>query len=101
MADLQSETAELLQALVRFNTVNLPGDERPAIEHLEAHLSAAGLETELLAAIERRPNLVRYPAQGGRRAVDTKPTLEPSGLEQFQIHESPFKARLANCCVID
>jgi acetylornithine deacetylase/succinyl-diaminopimelate desuccinylase-like protein len=58
MADLQSETAELLQALVRFNTVNLPGDERPAIEHLEAHLSAAGLETELLAATERRPNLV-------------------------------------------
>jgi acetylornithine deacetylase/succinyl-diaminopimelate desuccinylase-like protein len=58
MPDLQSETADLLQALIRLNTVNLPGNERPAIEHLEAHLAAAGLETELVAATEQRPNLV-------------------------------------------
>jgi len=58
MADMERETAELLQALVRFNTVNLPGNERPAIEHLAAHLAEAGLQTELLAAEEHRPNLV-------------------------------------------
>ena len=49
MADLQRETTELLQTLVRFNTVNRPGNERPAIEHLAGYLEAAGLRTEILA----------------------------------------------------
>jgi acetylornithine deacetylase/succinyl-diaminopimelate desuccinylase-like protein len=55
---LQRETTELLQQLVRFNTVNPPGNERPAIEHLDRYLRQAGFETELLAAVEARPNLV-------------------------------------------
>ena len=33
---LQDETTEVLQRLVRFNTVNPPGNERPAIEYLDA-----------------------------------------------------------------
>jgi acetylornithine deacetylase/succinyl-diaminopimelate desuccinylase-like protein len=57
-AQLERETTELLQALVRFNTVNPPGNERPAIEHLAGYLRAAGFDVELLAADERRPNLV-------------------------------------------
>jgi len=32
MADLQKEATELLQRLIRFNTVNPPGDERVAQE---------------------------------------------------------------------
>jgi acetylornithine deacetylase/succinyl-diaminopimelate desuccinylase-like protein len=56
--ELERETTELLQALVRFNTVNPPGNERPAIEHLASYLGAAGFEVELLAADENRPNLV-------------------------------------------
>jgi acetylornithine deacetylase/succinyl-diaminopimelate desuccinylase-like protein len=48
----------VLQRLVRFNTVNPPGDERPAIEYLEQFLKAAGLRTELLEATGDRPNLV-------------------------------------------
>jgi acetylornithine deacetylase/succinyl-diaminopimelate desuccinylase-like protein len=55
---LQDEAAVLLQALVRFNTVNLPGNERPAIEHLAAYVAGAGFETEILAADAERPNLV-------------------------------------------
>ncbi len=53
-----SEARELLRDLIRFNTVNPPGAERPAQEHLAAHLSAAGFECELLAAEPDRPNLV-------------------------------------------
>jgi acetylornithine deacetylase/succinyl-diaminopimelate desuccinylase-like protein len=56
--DLQRETTEVLQRLVRFNTVNPPGNEREAIEYLAEYVRAAGLKTELLAAEERRPNLV-------------------------------------------
>jgi acetylornithine deacetylase/succinyl-diaminopimelate desuccinylase-like protein len=57
-ADLQREATELLQRLIRFNTVNPPGNERPAIEFLASFLERAGLEVELLAAEEDRPNLV-------------------------------------------
>jgi len=56
--ELQRETTEVLQTLVRFNTVNPPGNERPAIEYLNAYLTDAGLQTEILAATEQRPNLV-------------------------------------------
>jgi acetylornithine deacetylase/succinyl-diaminopimelate desuccinylase-like protein len=57
-AELASETQRLLGDLIRFNTVNPPGAERPAQEHLAAHLSAAGFECELLGAEPDRPNLV-------------------------------------------
>jgi acetylornithine deacetylase/succinyl-diaminopimelate desuccinylase-like protein len=53
-----AEAEQLLRALIRFNTVNPPGDERPAQEHLAAHLSAAGFDCELLGAEPGRPNLV-------------------------------------------
>jgi acetylornithine deacetylase/succinyl-diaminopimelate desuccinylase-like protein len=56
--DLQDETIELLRELIRFDTVNPPGNERPAIEHLDRYLSAAGFDTEILAAEPDRPNLV-------------------------------------------
>jgi acetylornithine deacetylase/succinyl-diaminopimelate desuccinylase-like protein len=56
--DLAGEATELLQALVRFDTVNPPGNERVAQEYLAAHLTAAGFECELLGAEPERPNLV-------------------------------------------
>ncbi len=63
-ADLQGQTTDLLQRLVRFNTVNPPGNEREAIEYLAEYLGRAGFETELLAAEETRPNLVATLAGG-------------------------------------
>ncbi len=56
--DLQQETADVLGRLIAFNTVNPPGDERPAAEFLRDYLADAGLQTELVGAEERRPNLV-------------------------------------------
>ncbi len=55
---LQQETTELLSQLIRFNTVNPPGNERPAIEHLEHYLGEAGFETDVLGSSEERANLV-------------------------------------------
>jgi acetylornithine deacetylase/succinyl-diaminopimelate desuccinylase-like protein len=56
--DLERETTELLQQLVRLNTVNPPGNERPAQELLAARLRDAGFEVRLLGRTEERPNLV-------------------------------------------
>src|SRR6185437_13439000 len=51
-------TTELLQRLIRFNTVNPPGNEQAAQEFLKELLEAAGFDCELLAAVPGRPNLV-------------------------------------------
>lgn len=56
--ELERETTSVLQRLVRFNTVNPPGNERLALEYLASYVGAAGFETELLGAEEQRPNLV-------------------------------------------
>jgi acetylornithine deacetylase/succinyl-diaminopimelate desuccinylase-like protein len=56
--DLTAAATELLQRLIRFNTVNPPGDERAAQEYLRDLLSGAGFDCELLGATEPRPNLV-------------------------------------------
>ena len=58
-AELAEETTEVLRRLIRFDTVNPPGDERPAVEYLRDLLGEAGFECELLAAADDdRPNLV-------------------------------------------
>jgi acetylornithine deacetylase/succinyl-diaminopimelate desuccinylase-like protein len=66
-AALERRTTELLQQLIRFNTVNPPGNEAAAQEWLRGLLEAAGFECEPLAAVEGRPNLVarlRAPSDG-------------------------------------
>jgi acetylornithine deacetylase/succinyl-diaminopimelate desuccinylase-like protein len=77
-AALERETTSVLQRLVRFNTVNPPGNERPALEYLASYVGAAGFETELLGAEEERPNLIATlpgaadgPALGFLGHVDT------------------------------
>ena len=57
-AQLERRTTELLQRLIRFNTVNPPGNEQAAQEFLRDTLAAAGFECELLSAVEGRPNLI-------------------------------------------
>jgi acetylornithine deacetylase/succinyl-diaminopimelate desuccinylase-like protein len=68
--DLARETTELLAALVRLNTVNPPGNERPAQELLAGLLRDAGFEIDLLGRTEERPNLVAR-----LRGTDDGPTL--------------------------
>ncbi|HEV3070013.1 MAG TPA: M20/M25/M40 family metallo-hydrolase [Solirubrobacteraceae bacterium] len=70
MSDLGEEAGELLGQLLRFNTVNPPGNERPPQEHLAALLGEAGFDCELLGAEPGRPNLV------ARLSAEHK---EPSG----------------------
>ena len=61
---------QLLQDLIRHDTVNPPGNERPAQEQLADLLDEAGFAVQLLGAEQERPNLVA--ALEGR---DEGPTL--------------------------
>jgi acetylornithine deacetylase/succinyl-diaminopimelate desuccinylase-like protein len=55
---VQEETADVLARLIRFNTVNPPGNERECQEWIAGYLREAGLDVELLGAEAARPNLV-------------------------------------------
>jgi acetylornithine deacetylase/succinyl-diaminopimelate desuccinylase-like protein len=55
---LTNEAVETLRQLVRINTVNPPGNERPAQEYLAGLLERAGLEVTLAGPDPERPNLV-------------------------------------------
>ncbi|CAB4878485.1 MAG: M20/M25/M40 family metallo-hydrolase [Actinobacteria bacterium] len=55
---LEQKSVELLSDLIRFNTVNPPGNEIHIQMHLKGLLEAAGFEVELHGAEPDRPNLV-------------------------------------------
>lgn len=57
-AELERRTTELLQHLIRLDTVNPPGNEERVQRHLQPLLEQAGFEVELLAKIRGRPNLI-------------------------------------------
>ena len=66
MSSLKDEVVELLQRLIRLDTVNPPGNETAATELLRDYLAESGVESELFAKIPERANLVaRLPGRGG------------------------------------
>jgi acetylornithine deacetylase/succinyl-diaminopimelate desuccinylase-like protein len=68
--DLQDRTTEILQRLIRFNTVNPPGNEGAAQDYLRGLLEQAGFECELLEAAPGRPNQVaRLPGRSDGPAL--------------------------------
>lgn len=62
---LREEVTSLLQALIRLNTVNPPGNESSAAALLRDYLEPFGVECELYARVPERANLVaRIPGRG-------------------------------------
>ena len=63
---LRDEVTQLLQELIRIDTVNPPGNETAAAELLRHYLAESGVESELYAKVPERANLVaRLPGRGG------------------------------------
>jgi acetylornithine deacetylase/succinyl-diaminopimelate desuccinylase-like protein len=73
-----SETEELLRTLIRFDTVNPPGNERAAQEYLADHLERAGFHCELLGAEPGRPNLIARLRSPGGPAADEPAASGPT-----------------------
>ena len=77
---LCEEATELLQALVRIDTVNPPGNETVAAEALRAYLAGNGIESELLAQTPERANL----ENAATASVHAYPRGDsPSGVRQM------------------
>jgi acetylornithine deacetylase/succinyl-diaminopimelate desuccinylase-like protein len=96
----RDEAVEVLQRLVRMNTVNPPGNERPAQEYLASLLEPAGFEVELVGPDTARPNLVARlrgategPVLGLLSHVDTV-VADPAGWRH-----DPWSGALEDGCV--
>lgn len=106
MGAAPADARTLLQRLIALNTVNPPGNERPAQELLYGVLEEAGFECELLGARPERPNLVARlrcasPPPGGER----HPTLCYLGhvdtvlANPAEWRHDPWSGELAEGCI--
>ena len=65
MTPIHERPAELLQQLLRFDTTNPPGNEAACVRHIADLLTAQGIESQLFARDDARPNLLaRLPGAG-------------------------------------
>jgi len=95
-----ADAAGLLQELIRFDTVNPPGDERAAQEHLAGLLTGAGLEVELVGSTPARPNLVaRLRGTGGGPTLCLLSHMDTVLARPSEWEHDPWSGDLADGCI--
>lgn len=95
IAPIHQRPAELLQNLIRFDTTNPPGNERPCIEYLNSLLKDAGVETTLLAKTPERPNLIaRLKGEGKAPPLLLYGHVDVVTTEGQQWTHPPFEGRI-------
>jgi acetylornithine deacetylase/succinyl-diaminopimelate desuccinylase-like protein len=100
VSELGLEAQETCQALLRMDTTNPPGNERPAAEYLQARLQEVGYQPVLLEAAPDRSNLVcRY--QGTGEAEPLLITAHLDVVEAFSAYweHPPFSGVIADGCL--
>ena len=89
------ETLAHLQAMIRLNTVNPPGNELQVARHLDSALKAAGIETHLFEAAPGRGALVaRLRGTGSKRPVLIMGHMDVVGVERDKWSVDPFAAEI-------
>jgi succinyl-diaminopimelate desuccinylase len=88
---------ELAQELIRFETVNPPGNETPCARHLGRILESAGFQTHYFEMGENRENLIAYLGDGGARlpiCFTGHTDVVPLGAAPWSV--APFGAEIAD-----
>jgi acetylornithine deacetylase/succinyl-diaminopimelate desuccinylase-like protein len=69
-ARIDAETLQHFQALLRFDTTDPPGGEKPAADYLKQILDKEGIPAKLIAIEPNRPNVVaRLKGNGSKRPL--------------------------------
>ena len=96
--DWQSVNAEIvsrLQAIIRFDTTNPPGNELPLARYLETTLQQEGIETTLFEPEENRAVLVgRIRGNGEKRPVMLLAHMDVVGVERERWTVDPFAGEM-------
>jgi acetylornithine deacetylase/succinyl-diaminopimelate desuccinylase-like protein len=99
MVRIEMDPVGLLQRLVRFDTVNPPGHERPAQELLQVVLRDAGFDVELHGASHERPNLVATLRGGDGPTLGLLSHVDTVLADAEEWRHDPWSGDLADGCV--
>lgn len=101
--EYESEVAELLSELIKFDTTNPPGNETPAAQFLQRKFEAEGIEAEVVESEPGRGSvLARIPGDG---PAPRKSLLLLSHLDVVPVQErsewsvEPFEGVIQDGCV--
>jgi acetylornithine deacetylase/succinyl-diaminopimelate desuccinylase-like protein len=98
--DWQSVNAEIvsrLQTIIRFDTVNPPGNELPLARYLENTLREEGIETTLFEPQENRAELIgRIRGNGQKRPVILLAHMDVVGVERQRWTVDPFAGEISD-----
>ncbi len=103
MIDWQAASDEAIgyfKDLLRFETVNPPGNERPAAEYLARVLAREGIEAQLIECEPGRASLVaRLKGSGGKGPLLLNGHLDVVPVDRDQWLHDPFAAEEAEGCI--
>jgi acetylornithine deacetylase/succinyl-diaminopimelate desuccinylase-like protein len=89
-----------LQALLRIDTRNPPGNERPAIDYVRAALAEAGVDSQVFEPAPGRANLVaRLRGDGSEEALLLSGHVDVVPVEREQWSRDPFGGEVHEGCV--
>jgi acetylornithine deacetylase/succinyl-diaminopimelate desuccinylase-like protein len=90
---LEAETLNHFQALVRMDTSDPPGNERPAADYLKRVLESEGITVQTFAKVEHRPNVVaRLPGNGRKRPLLIMAHTDVVNVDPAKWTHPPFAA---------
>ena len=92
---VSQETVSRLQAIIRFDTTNPPGNELPLAIYLESALKEEGIETMLFKPESNRAVLVgRLRGNGTKRPVILLAHMDVVGVERTRWSVDPFAGEI-------
>ena len=92
-ATVDAELISHFQQLVRFDTTDPPGGERPAVEYLKKVLTDAGIEFQEFSLEPNRPNLVaRLKGSGRKRPLLLMGHTDTVNVDPAKWTHPPFSA---------
>ncbi|MDQ3421614.1 MAG: M20/M25/M40 family metallo-hydrolase, partial [Acidobacteriota bacterium] len=90
---VDTETLRHFQALLKFDTSDPPGQEKPAVDYLEQVLEAEGIPVEILFNEANRPNLVaRLKGSGAKRPLLIMGHTDVVNVDPTKWKHPPFAA---------
>ena len=96
-ARLEEETMRHFQALVRFDTSDPPGNEKPAADYLRQVLEKEGIAVQTFALEPNRPNVVaRLKGNGSKRPLLLMGHTDVVNVDAAKWTHPPFSATRAD-----
>ena len=90
---IEAETMQHFQALLKFDTTDPPGNEKPAADYLKGVLEKAGIPTQVFALEGHRPNVVaRLKGAGAKRPLLIMAHTDTVNVDPKKWTHPPFAA---------